>query len=145
MMNFDWAKRSHKGLRKWIMYIVRDSSKSGVEIMDIMEANLQGWWRPSPGSIYPMLKNMVKEGVLSRSDEDKYALTDAGKDEIERPWAWADRAGPAPRTVEGALEVISSYASYLEDLHRSKDEGLSEHAGEIKELAERLSKVGQSA
>ncbi|MDG6903069.1 MAG: PadR family transcriptional regulator [Nitrososphaerota archaeon] len=142
MFNFDWTKRTHKGLRKWILYIVRDSPKSGVEIMDIMEANLQGWWRPSPGSIYPMLKNMEKEGVLNRTD-DKYSLTTAGKEEIGRPWFNVDAGAPQPRSVEGAVEMISSYTSYLEDLSRSKDGSLAENAGQIRELAERLSKVAQ--
>jgi DNA-binding PadR family transcriptional regulator len=142
MLNFDWAKRTHKGLRRWIMYIVRDSPKSGAEIMDVMEANLQGWWRPSPGSIYPMLKHMVDEGVLSRSADDKYTLTAAGREEVDYPWPRFEGQGPAIRTVEGALEVISSYISYLEDLSRAKDPKLAQNVKQINEFADRLSKLG---
>jgi DNA-binding PadR family transcriptional regulator len=141
MFNFDWAKRSHKGLRRWVLYIVRDSPKSGAEIMDVMEANLQGWWRPSPGSIYPLLKNMVTEGVLSRSQDDRYALTQAGREEVEHPWPWFGDRGPAPRSVEGALEVLSSYTSYLEDLARNKSADVSANAGNIRELGNRLTKL----
>ncbi|MDG6986096.1 MAG: PadR family transcriptional regulator [Nitrososphaerota archaeon] len=144
MFNFDWTKRTHKGLRKWILYIVRDVPKSGVEIMDTMEANLQGWWRPSPGSVYPMLKNMVGEGVLDRSDDDKYALTAAGREEIEKPWFQAEAGAPQPRSVDGAVEVISSYTSYLEDLARSKDKDVAKSAVQIRELADRLARVGKS-
>ncbi|MDG7007365.1 MAG: PadR family transcriptional regulator [Nitrososphaerota archaeon] len=144
MFNSDWAKRSHKGLRRWVLYIVRDSPKSGAEIMDVMEANLQGWWRPSPGSIYPLLKNMVAEGVLQRSQDDKYTLTPAGREEVDHPWPWADRHGPAPTSVEGAIEVISSYTSFLEDLSRSKDPKLDENTKHIRELAGRLAKIGGS-
>lgn len=142
MFNFDWAKRSHKGLRRWILYIVRDSPKSGAEIMDVMEANLQGWWRPSPGSIYPLLKNLVKEGVLSRSQDDKYSLTASGREEVDHPWPWSERQAPAPRSVEGAIEVLSSYTSYLEDLARAKDKEISANAGNIREIGERLTKLG---
>ncbi len=124
------------------MYIVRDSPKSGVEIMDIMEANLQGWWRPSPGSIYPLLKNLVTEGVLSRSQDDKYSLTAAGMEEVDHPWPWFDRHAPAPRSVEGAIEVISSYTSYLEDLARVKDKDLAANAEHIRELSKRLVELG---
>jgi DNA-binding PadR family transcriptional regulator len=145
MFNFDWAKRSHKGLRRWVLYIVKDSPKSGAEIMDVMEANLQGWWRPSPGSIYPLLKNMVAEGVLARSDEDKYSLTAAGKEEVDHPWPWFEGHGPTPRSVGGAIEVLSSYTSYLEDLARAKDKDVSSNAGHIREIGERLSKLGGSA
>jgi len=141
MFNFDWAKRSHKGLRRWILYIVRDSPKSGAEIMDVMEANLQGWWRPSPGSIYPLLKNLVAEGVLSRSQDDKYSLTSAGREEVDHPWPWFEGRGPAPRSVEGAVEVLSSYTSYLEDLARNKNADISRNAENIRELGKRLTKL----
>ncbi len=142
MFNFDWAKRTHKGLRRWVLYIVRDTPKSGAEIMDVMEANLQGWWRPSPGSVYPLLKRMVEEGVLSRSEEDKYSLTSSGREEVDHPWPWADQHEHAPRSVEDAIEVISSYTSYLEDLSRSRDQSLVKASGELRGLAERLSKIG---
>ena len=126
------------------MYIVRDTPKSGVEIMNIMESNLQGWWRPSPGSIYPMLKRMVDEGVLSRSQGAKYSLTAIGREEIDRSWPWSDSQGPAPHSVEGALETISSYVSYLEDLDQAKDPKLVENTKPIRELADRLAKIGGS-
>ncbi len=145
MFNFDWAKRTHKGLRRWILYIVRDSPKSGAEIMEVMEANLQGWWRPSPGSIYPLLKGLVDEGVLSRSEDKKYALTSKGREEVDHPWPWSGREAPAPRTVEGVLEEVSSYVSYLEDLSRSNSKGIAENAGNIRELGSRLAKVGGSS
>jgi len=124
------------------MYIVRDSPKSGVEIMDIMEANLQGWWRPSPGSIYPLLKSLVKEGVLARSDDDKYSLTASGREEVNHPWPWFEQQGPTPRSVEGAIEMVSSYTSYLEDLARKKDKEISVNAEHIRELGNRLTKLG---
>jgi len=145
VLNFDWAKRTHKGLRLWIMYLVRDNPKSGVEIMDMMESNLQGWWRPSPGSIYPMLQRMVREGVLRRSDDDKYSLTEAGREEIEHPWPMLNAQGSTPRSIEGALEIISSYTSYLEDLARSKDKKVSENSDQICSLGDRLSKLGKGA
>ncbi len=141
MFNFDWAKRTHKGLRRWILYIVRDSPKSGAEIMEVMEANLQGWWRPSPGSIYPLLKTLVDEGVLSRSEDKKYSLTAKGREEVDHPWPWFGRETPAPRSVEGVLEELSSYVSYLEDLSRTNSKGIAENAGNIRELGGRLTKI----
>jgi len=142
LFNFDWTKRSHKGLRVWILYIVKDSPKSGAQIMDLMEANLQGWWRPSPGSIYPLLKSMVAEGVISRSEDDKYSLTPSGREEIDHPWPFFDRHAPEPKSVEGAIELISSYTSYLEDLARAKDKEVAANAQIIREVGERLAKLG---
>jgi DNA-binding PadR family transcriptional regulator len=143
MLNFEWAKRTHKGLRKWILYIVKDEAKTGMEIMDVMEANVQGWWRPSPGSIYPLLDSMVTEGYLKKSAEKKYSLTDRGREEIERPFPWMGASSPSPRSPEEVLSLISSYVSYLEDLVSSDKGKLSEKASKIKELSDRLEKVGE--
>ena len=112
--------------------------------MDVMEANLQGWWRPSPGSVYPMLKSMVEEGVLSRSDDHKYSLTQMGREEIEHPFPWLGRAPHAsPRSVEGVLEEISNYITYLEDLSRSSDNKVGPSADKIRDLSARLAKVAE--
>ena len=113
--------------------------------MDVMEANLQGWWRPSPGSVYPMLKTMVDEGVLSRSADNKYSLTQSGREEIEHPFPWFGRAPPtSPRSIEGVLDEISNYVTYLEDLSLSSGNKVGQSADKIRELSVRLSKVAES-
>ena len=145
MFNFDWSKRTHKGLRRWILYLVRDGPKSGAEVMDIMESNLQGWWRPSPGSIYPMLSKLVEEGLLTQSEDKKYSLTGKGREEIEHPFGLL-RTAPtsAPRSVEGVVSELASYVSYLEDVAQAKDERLKPSAGQIKELSERMQKLSEN-
>ena len=146
MFNFDWSKRTHKGLRRWILYLVRDSPKSGAEIMDIMESNLQGWWRPSPGSVYPMLSEMVEEGFLSRSEAKRYSLTEKGREEVDHPFGHhKTNLSSAPKSVEGMVAELSSYVSYLEDVAQSKDGRLTASAGQIKGLAERLQKVSENS
>lgn len=84
---------------------------------------------------------MVAEGVLSRSQDDKYSLTSAGREEVEHPWPWFEGRGPAPRSVEGAIEVLSSYTSYLEDLARNRNAEISANADNIRELGKRLTKL----
>jgi len=121
--------------------MVREGPKTGAEMMDLMEGNLQGWWRPSPGSIYPLLKSMTEEGVLSRSSDGKYSLTKMGKEEIELPFPWMGRHLSSPRSVEGMLEEISYQIAYLEDLALTKDDKLTEQRAKIQELSERLAKV----
>jgi len=143
MFDFDWSKRTHKGLRKWIMYMVKDQPRTGMEIMDMIENTAQGWWRPSPGSIYPLLDQMVTEGALRKLEGKKYSLTERGLEEIERPFSWM---GPSysPRSPEEVAETISSYVSYLEDVAGSDRRKLLGSAGKIKELSSRLAKLGES-
>jgi DNA-binding PadR family transcriptional regulator len=146
LFNFDWSKRTHKGLRRWILYLVRDSPKNGVEIMDIMESNLQGWWRPSPGSIYPLLDKMVEDQLLSRSEDKKYSLTAKGREEVDRPFSLLRGAQQtAPRSVEGVVAELSNYVSYLEDVGNAKDGRLSPSVGQIRELAKRMQKLSENS
>jgi DNA-binding PadR family transcriptional regulator len=143
---FDWAKRTHKGLRRWILFIVSEKPRTGVEIMDIMEANLQGWWRPSPGSIYPLLDSLAKEGVLAKSQDKHYSLTPLGREEFEHPFPFMQgMSSAAPRSVEDVLGELSSYVSYLEDIAQAKDGRLSKSVAVIVELSDRLHKLGESA
>jgi len=142
MFNFDWSKRTHKGLRKLIMYVVKDQPRTGMEIMDIIENTAQGWWRPSPGSIYPLLDQMVTEGVLRKLEGKKYSLTERGHEEIDKPFSWM---GPSfsPRSPDEVVDLISSYVSYLEDVASSDKSKLLGTAEKIKELNSRLAKLGE--
>jgi len=120
--------------------IVSNQPMNGVEIMDTMESTSRGWWRPSPGSVYPMLEQLSKEGLVKRRESDgKYEITPQGREEAE----WPNRMrGTGPRSVEGMLAEMSSNISYLEDLARSQKPELLQNSKLIRELANRLTKLG---
>ena len=139
MYNFNWSKRTHRGLRHWILYVLKDSPKTGAEVMDTMESMSQGWWRPAPGSVYPLLESMKSDGVVRRLENKKYELTDQGKEEAEWPGQFRHAS---PRSAEEALDQISNYISYLEDLAGSKGVKLATNSRKVKELKERLGKLG---
>jgi DNA-binding PadR family transcriptional regulator len=142
-MWLDWSKRQHRGLRTWILIIVRNEPKNGVEIMNEMEAGSRGWWRPSPGSVYPMLQRLSEEGLVKKREGDgRYEITPQGREESE--WPSRMRHG-GPTTVEGVIDELSSYVSYLEDLSNSKDPKLTENAEHVRELARRMTELGKSS
>ncbi len=139
-MWLDWSRRAHRGLRTWILIIVGKQPMNGAEIMDFMESASRGWWRPSPGSVYPMLDQLSQEGLIKKRDSDgKYEVTPQGREEAE----WPSRLhGAGPRSVEGILGEMSSNVSYLEDLAQSKDAKLTQNSKQIRDLADRLSRLG---
>ena len=142
-MWLDWSRRAHRGLRTWILLIIRDQPKNGAEIMDGMESTSRGWWRPSPGSVYPMLQQLTEEGLVKRREADgKYEITPQGREEVEWP---ARMQHGGPRSVDGVIGELDSYVSYLEDLSHSKDARIADNVGMIKELSTRLSKLGASS
>lgn len=56
----------------------------GYELMDRLEAFSGGNWRPSPGSVYPLLQSFEDQGIVERQESAGrriFALTDAGREQ----------------------------------------------------------------
>ncbi len=102
-------------------------------------------WRPSPGSIYPMLSKMVEEDLINKMEDGRYELTLTGQKTINKlfkhfPAPYED-ADQDTFKVEGVLTKISTYISYLEDIGEDK---LISHQSQIDILIERLKKIEES-
>lgn len=108
--------------------------------MDEMESMSMGWWRPSPGSVYPMLDDMTKEGILSKRSDGRYELTEKSRHEAD--WPFGGSYG-APRSVDQMLDEMNSYISYFEDLSATNKVELQSRAQKIASIAQRLSKLIQ--
>ncbi len=58
----------------------------GYELMRRLEEEAGGRWRPSPGSVYPLLQLLEDEGLLQGNDEEGrkvYELTQTGRDQAD--------------------------------------------------------------
>jgi|SRR6266571_3443928 len=132
---FRWMMHRRRGLRTWIISILANAPKNGAEIMDEIETMTQGWWRPSPGSVYPLLDQMTQEDLLKKKDDGRYELTPKAKEELEWPFGMPGRK---PQTVEDMLNEMVGYASYLEDLSRSDRSKIAPFREKIKGVADRL-------
>jgi DNA-binding PadR family transcriptional regulator len=127
-----WGMRKKRGLRNWVLMIVKRVPRNGAEIMDDMEVMTQGWWRPSPGSVYPLLEEMVKEGSIRKREDGRYEL--AGP--VDAHWSWPVPSGR--RTPEEVIREISGLTAYLEDLTRSDPDTIKTIQAELDSVAERL-------
>ena len=81
------------GLRMWILHVLdEEGPKNGVEIMDAVQVHTERSdrvnrnphlaprnTRPLPGSIYPMLKKMVSENLITKREDGRYELTKNGE------------------------------------------------------------------
>ena len=75
-------------LRFYVLKLISKSESpiSGYALMKQIEEET-GFWRPSPGSIYPLLASLEKEGFIEhREERDKklYSLTAAGQESLRR-------------------------------------------------------------
>jgi DNA-binding PadR family transcriptional regulator len=117
--------------------------KNGADIISEVEKASMGWWRPSPGSVYPLLEEMVQDGLVTRRQDSRYEITNKGKDEMSwthGPWRHSHR----PVTVESMLNEIESYLSYFEDIVRSDKSKISGYSERIKAINERLSSLTEA-
>ncbi|MGI0078446.1 MAG: PadR family transcriptional regulator [Nitrososphaerales archaeon] len=131
-----WRKIRRGWLRPWITSIIGHSPKNGAEIMDAIEKNSWGSWRPSPGSVYPLLEEMVQEGAIHKMEDGRYELTEKGKEESD--WSFGMPFRQGPYSVENMLGEMKSYVSYLEDLSKSDPAKLKNYGDRIKVIADRL-------
>lgn len=156
------------GLRIWIIHVLDEGPKNGVEIMDSIEEHHNAikmrhmkenneidrrilhkmkhhTQRPSPGSIYPMLKKMVDENLIIKREDSKYELTGKGQEIARKVFGHYQLHGKqmdrSAYAVEHAIAEIDSFISYLEDIKKDK---LSSYEEMLNDLSVRLKNLKES-
>jgi DNA-binding PadR family transcriptional regulator len=88
-----WMKHTAMVPKGFIRYQVLESlskkAMSGSEIINEIEARTNGRWKPSPGSVYPLLSWLQDNGHIRELPSDqsgmkRYELTDKGKVLLEQ-------------------------------------------------------------
>jgi DNA-binding PadR family transcriptional regulator len=78
-----------KGYLKYsVLRLLSEKSLSGSELMSEIEKETEGHWKPSPGSIYPLLAWLQDKGYTKIASNQepgmkRYTLTDEGKAFLE--------------------------------------------------------------
>jgi len=75
-------------LRYQLLKMLGEKPMSGSEIMSELEKETNGYWKPSPGSIYPLLAWLQDQGHIKEADQQepgmrRYTLTEQGKAFLE--------------------------------------------------------------
>ena len=88
-------------VRGLILAALRDRPMHGYEVIQELEAQSDGRWRPSAGSVYPTLQQLADEGLVTGSEVDgrrTYTLTESGRK------AATEAADAAPRSRWGTSD-----------------------------------------
>jgi DNA-binding PadR family transcriptional regulator len=102
-------------VRPLILAALRDKPMHGYEVIQELEAQSGGRWRPSAGSIYPTLQQLADEGLVTGEDIDGrriYTITERGRAltaESGNRSPWTDRddeSGPDVRKL--AMQVVAA-------------------------------------
>ena len=74
-------------IRYQVLEALNEKPMSGSEIMEEIEKRTGGFWKPSPGSIYPLLSWLQDNGCIEELPTEnglkRYELTDSGKSLLE--------------------------------------------------------------
>ena len=134
-----WGGMRRGWLRPWVISIVGKGPRNGAEIIDEIEKMSWGGWRPSPGSIYPLLDQMTVEGSMKKLEDGRYELTEKGKEEGSFPFGFP--FGQRPTSIESMVNEMRDYVSYFEDLAQSSSSKLDQYKSKLKEISDRISKL----
>jgi DNA-binding PadR family transcriptional regulator len=87
------GRRRRGDVRTAVLMLLAEEPRNGYQLMQEIEERSSGNWRPSPGSVYPILSQLEDEGLIRAVDRDGtrlFEITDAGRQHV------ADREDPTP-------------------------------------------------
>jgi DNA-binding PadR family transcriptional regulator len=167
----NWLKETQKGyIRIATLILLSKKPHHGYELMKEIELRTRGFWKPTAGGIYPILKDLQESGYVQGEWDAKtkrrkriYKITETGRTVLKRALAKENQLAVNMRNLfeeymKSVLEVESkpdlplSMARPLaellgetdekeEDTIRRLDEQRKQIQGMIKQLQKRLETV----
>ena len=128
------SRRANKGdVRSAIISLLADKPSNGYGLIRAIEEKTGGAWRPSPGSIYPTLQQLVDEELIAPTGDGKrtdYELTEAGRtylaehaDELQKAWdatpGQSDADAAFHESVGKLFGVVHQFRSSATDAQRA--------------------------
>lgn len=160
-----------KGFLKYsVLKLLDEKPLSGSEIMNEIERKTEGRWKPSPGSVYPLLawlqdKGYAKEAPDQEPGMKRYILTDEGKaflgEHVKRRKELRERFGifrphfrgfpwlnfyseETKELFEAGKNLVKTSLTLLDDLREKYSEEVATQAKEVIENAtQKLSEMAK--
>ena len=157
-------------IRYQVLELLSEKPMSGSEIINEIEKKTDGRWKPSPGSVYPLLSwlqdnSYIKELLAEEGGMKRYMLTEKGKAlleeqrKIKKEFRKEARYMPPPflgglwfrippeKTIELRKSMHKVVSAFFE-LGSNLEEHFSEHAIEevskvLDEAAEKLEEISR--
>jgi DNA-binding PadR family transcriptional regulator len=118
--------RARRGdVRLAILLLLAEAPANGYSLISQIAARTDDRWRPSPGSIYPVLQHLTEEGLAEREggDQGTLTITEAGRAHL------AEHQEQADRVWDNGRESTVSGEQLRESLHKlmgaSREIGIS--------------------
>ena len=103
------GRRARGDVRAAVLVLLDEQPRNGYQLIQELTERSNDAWRPSPGSIYPVLQQLEDEGLIvtaAAGTGRTYELTEAGRtlvaeqrDELGKPWENTDTGGRVAREL----------------------------------------------
>jgi len=120
-------------LRSMILWLLYQSPKRGIDIIDDVYKMTWGFWKPSPGSVYPLLSKMEEDGVIRKIDGERYTITDKGIKEIEEILPLKHRS-----SIDDAVEELEGLSAFFGEVDKTQ---LSQYKERIEKALRKIEEV----
>jgi len=120
-------------LRSMILWLLYQSPKRGIDIIDDVYKMTWGFWKPSPGSVYPLLSKMEEDGVIRKIDSERYTITDKGIKEIEEILPLKHRS-----SIDDAVEELEGLSTFFGEVDKTQ---LSRYKERIEKALRKIEEV----
>lgn len=139
------SRRASKGdVRSAILSLLAAGPSNGYALIRAIEEKTGGAWRPSPGSVYPTLQQLVDEELIAPTGDGRrteYELTDTGRaylaehaEDLQRAWD----ATPGQSSAEAAFhESVGKLVGVVHQFRFSATDAQRAAAGEKLDEARR--------
>ena len=154
-------------LRFLVLKMLSEKPMSGVEIAEHIEKQTGGRWKPSPGSIYPLLAWMRKKGFTReepKSEEGlkRYSFTESGREFLDKQVALGQDflnrmefllpmlMGGLPfgsdreklrGAIEPSVQIVNAFTIIRHNIDALSQEDTEEIIQALKEVSKRLDRL----
>lgn len=128
---FGRERRRRGDVRLAILGLLAEGPQNGYAVIKTIAERTGGAWKPSPGSVYPTLQQLVDEDlVVSTGDGRKtlFELTDAGKAEAEAKADQIAAAFEAPGLPDSQREFVEALRKTMGVLHMYRTSATEDQA-----------------
>jgi DNA-binding PadR family transcriptional regulator len=143
--------RSRRGnVRAAVLALLAEEPRHGYAIMTELGERSGGLWRPSPGSVYPVLQQLQDEGLVLVEEADGrriFTLSEAGRsyvaehpEEMAEPWRVAE-SGPMQRAQSLMFSVQALGAAADQVARLGTEEQATQAVAALDEARKRLYRI----
>ena len=134
-------------VRTATLLLLAEEPRNGYQIMQEIEDRSDGVWRPSPGSIYPVLQQLEDEGLVRTVEIDgrkHYELTDGGRKVVsdrdeDAPAPWDQMSGTvSDGTMEAGSAMRGVGLAFMQVMHAGNEAQIAEAGKVLTETRRRL-------